>query len=565
MGAGRLTLQSLRMSLLSDPLSTVGKANDMDGYDYSGQEISLAELQQHDAENNWWERESDAPIKTPAEIKEFEYSTGKLSETVGRVEHIMMEHDVQFFDRGGNLVRAIIEDVSASEGRELKSAKLTPVTLPYMTKELSRIMNWTVTKQVKKEFINVPIDPPPLVSSTVLADAGDWPFHKISGIITAPTLRRDGTILWREGYDPSTKLLLLSPPEMPYMPQNPTRDDALESIKRLDKLFDGFPFADSVGRSVALSGMITPIARAAMTVAPLHVISAPSAGSGKSFLVDLCVALMTGNTAPATPIGKTEDETEKRLSSSMMQGSPIIVLDNVNGQLYGDALCQCVERPLVKFRVLGESRMMEIENKSTIFATGNNISLVDDMTRRSILCNLDSNMERPELRQFDFDPLAEILDNRGKYIADALTVVRAYKLAGSPNKLPKLASFGEWSDLIRSALVWLGYEDPLSSMDKVRDADGRLDSLRAFVFAWYTAMPGSSKTAADIVEASLANTELQVAMKSFCNPRGQMDGVILGNKLRSVNGRVVDGFKIIAEKDPHTKINKWTLQKVGEF
>lgn len=538
----------------------------MNEYPYDGDSISLDDIERHSQESRWWEVDVDEePVKSHPSIKPLMYHPGSLSETVIEVEARMIEHDIQFFDRGGSLVRPIVDDVIAVEGRTLKSAKLAPVTLPYMTKELSRTMSWIGTRKQKEKLIEYKMDPPPIVSSTILADAGDWPFHKISGIITAPTLRRDGTILWREGYDPATKLLLISPPEMPSFPQNPTKADALASLKRIDKLFDGFPFADLVGRSVALSGMLTPIARAAMTVSPLHVVSAPSAGSGKSFLVDLCVALISGNTAPATPIGKTEDETEKRLSSSMMAGSPIIVLDNVNGQLYGDALCQCVERPLVKFRVLGESRMMEIENKTTIFATGNNISLVDDMTRRSILCNLDANVERPELRQFDFDPLAEILDNRGQYIADALTVVRAYKLAGSPNKLPKLASFGEWSDLIRSALVWLGYADPLSSMDKVREADGRLDSLRAFVSAWYDAAPGSKKTAADIVELSMDKPELQVAMKSFCNPRTTMDGVLLGNKLKTVLDKVVDGFKIIAEKDPHTKINRWYLQKMGEF
>lgn len=538
----------------------------MNEYPYDGDSISLEDIERQSQESRWWEVDvDDEPVKSHASIKPLMYHPGSLSETVIEVEARMIEHDIQFFDRGGALVRPIVDDVIAVEGRTLKSAKLSPVTLPYMTKELSRTMSWIGTRKQKDKLIEYKMDPPPIVSSTILADAGDWPFHKISGIITAPTLRRDGTILWREGYDPATKLLLISPPEMPSFPKNPTRDDALESIRRIDKLFDGFPFADLVGRSVALSGMLTPIARAAMTVSPLHVVSAPSAGSGKSFLVDLCVALISGNTAPATPIGKTEDETEKRLSSSMMAGSPIIVLDNVNGQLYGDALCQCVERPLVKFRVLGESRMMEIENKTTIFATGNNISLVDDMTRRSILCNLDANVERPELRQFDFDPLAEILDNRGQYIADALTVVRAYKLAGSPNKLPKLASFGEWSDLIRSALVWLGYADPLSSMDKVREADGRLDSLRAFVSAWYDVAPGSKKTAAEIVEMSMDKVDLQVAMKSFCNPRNAMDGVLLGNKLKSVLDKVVDGFKIVAEKDPHTKINRWYLQKMGEF
>ena len=60
-----------------------------------------------------------------------------------------------------------------------------------------------------------------------------------------------------------------------------------------------------------------------------------------------------------------------------------------------------------------------------------------------------------------------VLADRGKYIAACLTICRAYIAAGRPDKLPKLASFGDWSDTVRSALVWLGEADPVKSMDTV--------------------------------------------------------------------------------------------------
>ena len=40
-------------------------------------------------------------------------------------------------------------------------------------------------------------------------------------------------------------------------------------------------------------------------------------------------------------------------------------------------------------------------------ATGNNLVLVGDMTRRALLCRLDPERERPELRRFDSDPVAD--------------------------------------------------------------------------------------------------------------------------------------------------------------
>ena len=529
-----------------------------------------------DPNNRWWETEPSpepprtknkkfAPDGTDPDGKPiYMYGPGDLHDGVTRVEKHLIDDGVQFFDRGGSLVRPIVDDVQALEGRALKSARLTPVTGPYLLKQMSSSIRIMSYKKVKEEFIKIKIDPPNIVAASLLANAGDWNFPKVAGVSTAPTLRRDGTILWKEGYDPATKLLLISPPPMPDFPQNPTKRDASASLDRLDRLLDGFPFVDDASRSVAISGLLTPVARAAISVSPLHVISAPSPGSGKSFLVDLCSAIISGNSAPVMTAGRSEEETEKRLGAVFMSGAPILAIDNVNGQLYGDALCQCVERPVVKFRVLGESRMMDIENKTTMFATGNNISLVDDMARRSVLCKLDPNTERPELREFDDDPLDLILDNRGQYIADALTVLRAYKLAGQPNRLHRLASFGEWSDMVRSAIVWLDREDPLKTMEKVRDADNRFANLRSFVSTWWLETIGQKRTAGQLVEISMAKPDFQIAMKSFCNPRGNMDGVVLGTKLRSVDGRIVDGFKILSERDNHTKTNVWWLEKVEE-
>jgi hypothetical protein len=52
------------------------------------------------------------------------------------------------------------------------------------------------------------------------------------------------------------------------------------------------------------------------------------------------------------------------------------------------------------------------------------------MTRRVVLCTLDAKKERPELRNFKRDPVAEVLADRGAYVAAVLTVVRAYIAAG---------------------------------------------------------------------------------------------------------------------------------------
>ena len=73
-----------------------------------------------------------------------------------------------------------------------------------------------------------------------------------------------------------------------------------------------------------------------------------------------------------------------------MSGQPIISIDNLNGDLAGDFLCQAVERLIVKPRILGLSKNKRIENTVTIFCNGNNIRLVGDIVRRVIRCSLDA-------------------------------------------------------------------------------------------------------------------------------------------------------------------------------
>ena len=76
----------------------------------------------------------------------------------------------------------------------------------------------------------------------------------------------------------------------------------------------------------------------------MHVACAPAAGTGKSFLFDIAAAIAIGHPCPVMAAGRNEEETEKRLGAALMAGQPIISIDNVTGELGGDALCQVIER-----------------------------------------------------------------------------------------------------------------------------------------------------------------------------------------------------------------------------
>src|SRR6516162_11762021 len=130
-----------------------------------------------------------------------------------------------------------------------------------------------------------------------------------------------------------------------------------------------------------MSAIITPIARGAFLVAPMHVADAPVAGSGKSYLFDIVAAIVSGQRMPVIAAGRNEEETEKRLGAAVLASQPLVCIDNVNGELRGDALAQLIERPRPLVRVLGKSELFEVEAGGTsLFANGNNIVVAGDLT-----------------------------------------------------------------------------------------------------------------------------------------------------------------------------------------
>ena len=376
-----------------------------------------------------------------------------------QAEDVLIEADVPLYQRGGELVRPVIEEVDASEGRLTKIVRFVRINETYLRDLLGIEARW---RKFNARGDAVPTNAPSDVAKTLLAREGQWEFPPVSGVISTPTMRADGTILSAEGYDKKTRLLLVARPAMPPIAERPTKDDAVAALAVISDLLTEFPLVGPVSRAVALSALITPVVRAAFAVAPMHSARAPTAGSGKSYLFDCAAAISIGQPMPVMAAGRTEEETEKRLGANLLTGQPLICIDNVNGELKGDALCQAVERPIVEVRILGKSERVRIEARGvSMYSTGNNIILVGDLCRRVITAVLDAQMERPELRAFRGNPVAKILADRGKYVAAALTICRAYAIAGRPDKKTPLASFGGWSDTVRSALMWLGEADPV--------------------------------------------------------------------------------------------------------
>ena len=232
--------------------------------------------------------------------------------------------------------------------------------------------------------------PPADIAELILARAGHWPFPALRGVLAAPSLRPDGSLLDRPGYDADTGMFLIEPPPMPDIPDRPTWADGQQAMETLDRLLESFPWqGDDDARAVGLSALITPVVRAALPTAPLHAISAPEAGTGKSYLTQIAAVIATGSPCPVISAGRNEEETEKRLAAVVLSGLTVAAIDNVSQPLGGDFLCQVLDQSRLKIRILGQTGGPTLEPRLTLLATGNNLTLLGDVVRRAVIARME--------------------------------------------------------------------------------------------------------------------------------------------------------------------------------
>ena len=80
----------------------------------------------------------------------------------------------------------------------------------------------------------MPVDCPRNIAEGYLARP-DWRLPPLSGVLSAPTLRRDGSLLTTPGYDKATGLYDGPSQEFLAVPEKPIQDDARAALAVLNE------------------------------------------------------------------------------------------------------------------------------------------------------------------------------------------------------------------------------------------------------------------------------------------------------------------------------------------
>lgn len=468
---------------------------------------------------------------------------GQEAKVIDQIERVIVARSVPIFENGDRIVRPGEFTYKDKRGIENTSIALIDVTGPSFADMLSRDIEFQKAN-AKGEMLPTPC--PDNIVKAFLARKGQHVLRPVTGITLVPVLRKDGSVLNEPGYDVSTGLIY-EPGNVtfPDIPAAPSKDDAVAAINMLLEPLAKFPFVSDADKAVALSGMLSLVAKRIVGNVPLHGFDAPIRGSGKSMLVDMMAMIATGARSQHTPLNADDIENTKTLATLLKQGSPVISFDNLTTPLGFELLESMLASERIECRILGMTKSFVAINNAVVFANGNNLRVKGDMARRAIMGSINPQMERPELRQFSFDPVAMIEQDRPGYVIACLAILRAFILAGKPVTPGPLGSFEEWSALVRGALLWLGQADPCETMSRLTDASDEAMTFGNLLAQWEAVVGSKAVTAKGLIAAASDKENggqvLWDAVTVVAGDRGSIDTRKLGDYLLARKERVAGG------------------------
>jgi hypothetical protein len=223
-------------------------------------------------------------------------------------------------------------------------------------------------------------------------------------------------------------------------------------------------------------------------------------------------------------------------------------------------------------RILGQTKSVTAPLKTVWLATGNNLAFRRTLARRIVPIDLDAGVEAPEDRTgFRYpDLLAHVREHRPEYVTAGLTLLRGFHLAGRPvHAGPRMGSYEAWDDLIRSAVMWAGLNDPATTEEgkgrgRVRaQADDDVETYGALLEELVKVYPdGQQWQSAEVMQRAegddLHGRRLRTALDVAAPSKGgHATGRSLGYLLRDLAGRPMGGLVLRHKK------RLWWVERVG--
>jgi putative DNA primase/helicase len=403
----------------------------------------------------------------------------------------------ELYHNGGQLLR--VEDTT-----------MRPMPAGLLAERLTQLAKWQKFDARAKGWVDINC-PDDIADKFVKRSI--WDLRQLEAIVTAPFIRPDGSICDEPGYDAATHAIYSPNATFPAILSEPTEADARRALDVLLSPFDEFPYQDEYARSAFAAHLLTEATRLSVDCSPMFWYTAADPGAGKSMLTDMPSTIVHGKRPPRRPWLRSEDELRKTLMSSMLAGNRNMIFDNMPNGFKARAaeLCAVITATEWQDRKLGVSESPIVRNRMVISASGNNVTPVADMARRSLVIRLVAPNGADAGREYKIPDLREYVnEHRPELLVAALTIVRAYRLHGATRKYPApLPTFEQWSKRVRNPMLWLGLPDPVETQ---KETDPETAGLGAVFRILGPMFAGSEISAPDIARAAGNHDKLNDAL-----------------------------------------------------
>lgn len=468
--------------------------------------------------------------------------------------------DARLFIRARRLSRVVRDAGGLKHGikRPTGAPVIEAIVADTLRHRLARLGMWVKQGKTEREVL-----PPDWLVRDLMARDG-WPLPVLEGVIEAPTMRPDGSILSEPGFDPATGLLLEMSDLYPAIPSHPNREDATVAAAALVAPFGDFPFRAASDTAAAVSALLALVGRCAIRgPVPMYAVRAPTPATGKSLLVDCLSIIATGRESSRMTVDNDDSETRKRILGIALDGTASVLLDNVTGRLGSPSLAAALTAETWKDRLLGVNANAEAPLRCVWMATGNNLEFKGDLGRRVVPIDLDAGTEHPEDREEQSFRHPELRQHvtaiRCGLVMAALTLLRAYHVAGRPKHgLARKGSYEAWDDLVRGACVWVGLGDPDAGKERIRvEDDSDIAALRGALGGLLEAFATRHFSAAEAVQMSETSPALRGALTELLG-HDRLSSAALGYAMRAAKNRPVGGLRLIGKAD-RNGIARWRI------
>lgn len=467
---------------------------------------------------------------------------GEMHRVVDAAERELAQSRL-YYQRGG-LIVTVVTDPGTHEIR------VDNISQPALVRALAGAATWERYDCRSQDWVRAD---PPARHAAVLFDSTIFPHLPVlNGLARQPSLRSDGSLTKAAGYDLATGMFGVFDARDFSVPDNPTLAQAKSALALLKDLLTEFSFASESDLAATLVAMLTASIRPCLTHTPMFHVRAHMVGSGKSYLCELITTFATPQRATPTTFPADDEECRKLLLAELLRAPAVVEFDNLTSDLMAHkSLCTVLTSEYMSGRILGVSKTATVSTRALFLSSGNNVGPVKDMTRRCISILLDPGCEVPATRSFTRpDLVREVLRERGRYVSAALTIVRAWIVAGRPKtRCKSLAGYGDWSDLCRQPLLWLNCADPTVSVFEVMSEDPDREILGRLLTAWQSVfgkMPAMVRDAVrDVSLYGDANVDLYEVLRDIAEERGEINRRKLGRWIKRHAGRIVDGRRFV--------------------